>query len=55
MLRGLAPAEADKVVFVTANAYTEGARRFLDELENPCLEKPFDPEALRAFTRERIR
>lgn len=53
-LRALAPDQAEKVVFLTAGAYTPTAQRFLEEVENTCLEKPFDPEELRTFTRNRI-
>ncbi len=54
-LTRMEPALADRVVFLTAGAFTNRAQRFLEEVSNACLEKPFDPEALLAFTRERVR
>jgi PAS domain S-box-containing protein len=50
-LGALAPAQAERVVFLTAGAVTPGVQRFLAECENPWLEKPFDPAALLALVR----
>ena len=47
-LLAAAPALADRVVFMTGGAFTPSARRFLEEIANPRLEKPFDPRELRA-------
>jgi CheY-like chemotaxis protein len=41
------PERAGDVVFVTGGAFTAGARDFLGRVDNPRLEKPFDPKALR--------
>jgi signal transduction histidine kinase len=34
---------ADRMIFMTGAAFTDRARRFFDEIPNPCLEKPFQP------------
>jgi CheY-like chemotaxis protein len=36
------------LIFVTGGAFTSGAAEFLERTVNPCLEKPFEPDALRA-------
>jgi CheY-like chemotaxis protein/anti-sigma regulatory factor (Ser/Thr protein kinase) len=41
-----APEQAGVVVFLTGGAFTPRARRFLDEVPNRWLEKPFDPAQL---------
>ena len=43
-----APEVARRIVFLTGGAFTTGAREFLAQVPNACLEKPFDPAALRA-------
>ena len=40
------PALADRIVFVTGGAYTPEAQAFLDEVDNPRLQKPFSLDAL---------
>ena len=45
-LRERAPELADRVVFVTGGAYTQEAERFLGEVDNPRLQKPFSLDAL---------
>jgi CheY-like chemotaxis protein len=47
-----APALARRMLFITGGAFTEAAARFLAE-GRACVEKPFEPEALRAAV-ERI-
>jgi PAS domain S-box-containing protein len=47
-LREIAPALADRTVFLTGGAFTAGAREFLGRVPNERVEKPFEPEALRA-------
>jgi two-component system, NtrC family, sensor kinase len=47
-VRARSPAIADRFVFLTGGAFTQAARAFLDAVPNARLEKPFDPEALRA-------
>jgi CheY-like chemotaxis protein len=42
------PLMAERVVFLTAGAFTSRAKQFLDSVPNRRLEKPFDARALRA-------
>ncbi|WP_224242980.1 two-component regulator propeller domain-containing protein [Hyalangium gracile] len=51
VLREEAPSQAERMVFLTGGAFTEAARTFLDSTHLPWLEKPFEPEALRARVR----
>lgn len=53
-MRGAAPDLAVRMVFMTGGAYTAGAQRFLDQVPNRRLEKPFRPEALEALIREML-
>jgi CheY-like chemotaxis protein len=53
-IRRIAPAQADKMVFVTGGAFTVRAREFLESVPNPRLTKPFDVEALVELVRSRI-
>jgi ligand-binding sensor domain-containing protein/signal transduction histidine kinase/CheY-like chemotaxis protein len=46
-----APELAARMVFLTGGAFTEAAQAFLKTTRLPCLEKPFEPEALRARLR----
>jgi two-component system, cell cycle sensor histidine kinase and response regulator CckA len=48
------PKCAERMIFLTGGAFTQGARKFLDSVPNPRLEKPFDPDRLREFIRERL-
>jgi CheY-like chemotaxis protein len=54
-LRKVHPASADRVIFLTGGAFTPPARAFLDEVPNQRVEKPFDPQHLRALVNDRIR
>jgi len=47
------PELAQRFVFVTGGAFTERARRFVDEVGLPVIEKPFDLTKLPALLRER--
>lgn len=38
---------ADRMVFISGGAFSDGAATFLDETEQPVLEKPFDGASLR--------
>ena len=53
-LRAAAPAQADRMIFLTGGAFTPRARQFLDDVPNQCIEKPFDLEDLRALLRDRL-
>ncbi|MBN1209253.1 MAG: response regulator [Myxococcaceae bacterium] len=46
-----APGLAERMVFITGGAFTEAGRNFLDTTHRPWLEKPFEPESLRASIR----
>jgi PAS domain S-box-containing protein len=54
-LRRLAPDQAERVIFLTGGAFTPRARTFLDEVPNPRLDKPFDPQGLRSLVNARLR
>jgi PAS domain S-box-containing protein len=43
------PGVERRFVFMTGGAFTSGAAQFLAEVKNPCLEKPFDLELVRAL------
>jgi CheY-like chemotaxis protein len=53
-LSKLAPAQADRMVFITGGAFTTRAQTFLAEVQNPRIEKPFDLHALRALVHQAI-
>ncbi len=46
------PVLARRMVFVTGGAFTPKAKAFLNRVDNPRLEKPFDPKNLKAYLRE---
>ena len=48
------PDQAERIVFLTGGAFTPRARLFLDQVPNARLEKPFDLQALRTLTNERV-
>ena len=54
-LRKVAPDQADKLFFMTGDAFTSGAREFLAHVRNPRLEKPFETAALRALVHSMMR
>jgi two-component system, NtrC family, sensor kinase len=43
------PFLAGRVIFITGNARTQAARRFLERVPNEHLDKPWDPRALLAL------
>ncbi|MFP2927360.1 response regulator, partial [Pyxidicoccus sp. 3LG] len=49
-----APRVVERVVFITGGAFTPAARQFLERVENPRVEKPFDPESLRQLIRSEV-
>jgi CheY-like chemotaxis protein len=49
-----APELAGRFVFITGGAFTGRARAFLDTVDRPVLEKPFDVAALRELLEERL-
>jgi signal transduction histidine kinase len=50
----IAPAQAERMVFVTGGAFTLRAREFLESVSNPRLDKPFNINALVEVVRSRI-
>ncbi len=50
----LDPKQAERIVFLSGGAFTDGAQAFLDRVPNPHIDKPFDPAALRALIRRTI-
>jgi CheY-like chemotaxis protein len=50
-IRNCVPEQAARMAFVTGGAFTERARKFLGDIPNPCLEKPFAIEHLIALIR----
>jgi CheY-like chemotaxis protein/signal transduction histidine kinase len=48
------PDQAKRMVFLTGGAFTPRARLFLDQVPNARLEKPFELQALRTLTNERV-
>jgi CheY-like chemotaxis protein len=50
----LAPAQAERMVFMTGGAFTLRGRDFLDSVPNARVDKPFDVGALRALVRARV-
>jgi CheY-like chemotaxis protein len=44
-----------RIVFMTAGAFTPRARRFLAEVPNPHLEKPFDVDDLERAVQRALR
>jgi PAS domain S-box-containing protein len=40
------PRSLERLIFMTAGAFTEHFQSFVAQLDTPCLRKPFDPEAL---------
>ena len=48
------PDQAERIVFLTGGAFTPRSRLFLDHIANARLEKPFELQALRSLTNERV-
>jgi PAS domain S-box-containing protein len=49
-----APESAKRIIFLTGGAFTVKARKFLDQVPNARLEKPFDMHALRALVNHQL-
>ncbi|HWB81588.1 MAG TPA: ATP-binding protein, partial [Nannocystaceae bacterium] len=54
-IQRLAPEQSQQVVFFTGGAFTDETRAFLERVENTALEKPFEPQQLRALVNSRVR
>ncbi len=50
-LRASYPAHAERVVFMTGDAFSDAARAFLDSVSNLWIEKPYDANRVRAVVR----
>jgi CheY-like chemotaxis protein len=48
------PDQAARMIFLTGGAFTAAARRFLEQVPNARLEKPFDTRLLRKIVSERL-
>jgi signal transduction histidine kinase len=48
------PEQAVRMIFLTGGAFTPGARRFLEEVPNLRIEKPFDTRLLRTIVSDRV-
>ncbi|MBI3890856.1 MAG: response regulator [Candidatus Wallbacteria bacterium] len=53
-LQRFAPTLCERVVFMTGGAFTPGARGFLQQTRNLCLEKPIDPPELEALVAKKL-
>lgn len=53
-LSRIAPDQAGRMVFVTGGAFTQEAIAFLQGFEGAILDKPFDPDQLRAVVARKI-
>jgi CheY-like chemotaxis protein len=49
-----APDSAKRIIFLTGGAFTVKARKFLDQVPNARLEKPFEMHALRALVNHQL-
>jgi PAS domain S-box-containing protein len=54
-LQSVAPAQAEKLIFLTGGAFTPDVREFLDTVSNLRIDKPFDPMSLRALINDRLK
>jgi hypothetical protein len=54
-LARLAPAQAERMVFMTGGAFTRSARDFLDRVPNQRIEKPFKADSVRRAVFELVR
>ena len=46
------PGKECRLLFITGGAFTPATREFLESLEQPWLQKPFNPKDLRAMVEE---
>ena len=54
-IREKKPDQLADLVFITGGAFSPSARRFLDDVSNARLEKPFNPDHLRTLVNDRVR
>ncbi len=53
-IASLFPGQEERIVFVTGGAFTPTAKAFLSSVPNKWIDKPFQPEQLRAMVNERL-
>jgi signal transduction histidine kinase/CheY-like chemotaxis protein len=53
-LHAVAPELTQRIIFLTAGAFTTSARTFMEQVENERLEKPFDAQALRTLVNRHV-
>jgi CheY-like chemotaxis protein len=53
-VRRVAPAQAERFVFMTGGAFTQGAREFLEQPTIRSIEKPFDVTTIRRIVRDLV-
>ena len=53
-LMGSDPGQAARMIFLTGGGFTPAAQRFLDQVANLRLEKPFNAADLRALVRNQL-
>jgi PAS domain S-box-containing protein len=46
--------QAHRMIFITGGAFAPSAKRFLDEVPNETMDKPFQPAKLRALVHQRL-
>jgi PAS domain S-box-containing protein len=49
------PELAERMIFITGGAFTPRGAEFLERVQNPCLDKPFDVAALLSIVRTLVR
>jgi PAS domain S-box-containing protein len=50
----VAPAQANRIVFLSGGAFTSSSRAFLDRISNQRIDKPFDAQQLRGIVNDRV-
>jgi PAS domain S-box-containing protein len=50
-----APDQARRMIFLTGGAFTQSAHEFLDSVDAPRVDKPFEVKAMRSLVDERLR
>lgn len=53
-VRELRPGLEERIVFMTGGAFTNATRRFLTQVNNPCLDKPFSAEDVLELIQQRL-
>lgn len=53
-IRRVAPEQAQRMIFITGGATTESARKFLEDVPNQVIYKPYDVTELREMIRKRV-